>query len=106
MNGNPVGAEPGASPEAVRLHENFPNPFRDATLLPFSLGAPDAVEVVVYDVLGRRVRRLAERDYPAGHHGVAWDGRDGSGQPVPAGVYVAQLRAGDVVRTRKLLVVR
>lgn len=89
-----VGVEGrGALPEAPALEGAFPNPFGTSTRLAFGLERAQAVEVAVFDVLGRRVRTLLRQSLAAGRHTAAWDGRDEAGTPVPAGLYVARLAA-------------
>ena len=62
--------------------------------------------VEVYDVLGRRVRRLADGMLGAGIHEVVWDVRDGHGTMVAAGTYFYRVTAGDRTETGKIVVVR
>jgi flagellar hook assembly protein FlgD len=45
------------------------------------------VQVNVYDVAGRQVRKLADRLFPEGETSLAWDGTDDTGTKVPRGVY-------------------
>jgi len=80
-----------------------PSPFRDETLLSFTLGAPTATELAVYDVAGRLVRVLLREELPQGDHAVSWDGRDDSRLRVSGGTYFVKLTAGDVTRTRKVV---
>ncbi|MEM1042093.1 MAG: M14 family zinc carboxypeptidase [Bacteroidota bacterium] len=106
-NANPVSTEgDGAQPDQVVLFENYPNPFDRQTLIPFELPQASTVSLAVYDLLGQRVRTLADGLYAAGSHSATWDGSDGAGQAVASGVYVVTLRAAGSVKTRKLLVVR
>ena len=57
------------------------------------VGDDSPVEVLIYDLQGRRVRRLAEqRALSTGSYGIAWDGRDEQGAVAPPGVYLARLR--------------
>lgn len=106
-NGNPVANEgDDVQPGQAVLFENYPNPFVERTLIPFELPEASDVSLAVYDLLGHRVRVLADGVHTAGSHSVAWDGRDGAGQEVASGVYVVTLRAAGAVMTRKLLVVR
>ncbi len=69
----------------------FPNPAPGRTTFSFSLAADAAVELAVYDVRGRRVRDFGGQEMAAGTHALAWDGRDGSGNTVASGVYLARL---------------
>lgn len=92
-----------AGPGPVRSLSGFtaaPNPFNPSTLFllpPDGGGGP--VRVDVYDIAGRRVRRLEGTSTAEGRTGFPWDGRDESGRPVPSGVYfgVAETRAGRAV---------
>jgi len=75
------------------------------------VGDDSPVEVLIYDLSGRLVRRLVEqRGVSTGTYGVGWDGRDELGAVVAPGVYVVRLRvdtdtqgalvgAGEVLRT-------
>ena len=57
------------------------------------VGDDSPVEVLIYDLQGRLVRRLAEqRALSTGSYGIAWDGRDEQGAVVPPGVYLARVR--------------
>lgn len=84
------------STEAPALSSNatlaaaYPNPFHEATRLRLQMDTPGRVRAVVYDVLGRAVTMLVDRWYGAGGHDVTWDGRDASGRPVAAGLYVVR----------------
>ncbi len=106
-NGNAVSNEnDGTQPGQAMLFENYPNPFVERTLIPFELPEASEVSLAVYDLLGHRIRVLADGVHAAGSHTATWDGHDGAGQPAASGVYVVTLRAAGTVTTRKLLVVR
>jgi len=69
-----------------------PNPFARGLSAGFALASPGHAELSVIDCGGRRVRELAEGEFPAGPHQAVWDGRDGRGIAVPAGIYFLELR--------------
>ena len=69
-----------------------PNPSDGRTSLRFSTPAQADVQLVIYDVRGRLVRRLTDGTRGAGSHIVDWDGRDGDGRSVPAGAYFGLLK--------------
>jgi glucose/arabinose dehydrogenase len=69
-----------------------PNPFRTRTEIQFAMAEAGAVKLEVYDVSGRRVRRLLEGAVGPGTSRVAWDGSDDGGSPLPPGVYMGRLR--------------
>jgi len=83
-----------------------PNPARggDARVL-FRVPSARPVEVAIYDATGRRVRSLAAGTMPAGIQSVSWDGRDESGSPVAAGMYIVRLSSGRGYEPSERLVV-
>ena len=82
------------------------NPTGGASTFRLELPERTAVEVSVYDALGRRVTTLVRGERDAGSHVLAWDGRDARGAAVAGGVYFVRLRTSDVTLTEKILRVR
>jgi len=87
----------------VSLGPNRPNPFSGSTTIRFDLPRAAQVGLRVYNVAGRVVRDLIEPSQSeAGQHEISWDGRDQSGRPLAAGVYLYRLtvdgKAGPVRR--------
>lgn len=101
-------ASAGASldPFTFGLDTIYPNPFTEEAMLGYRLPAPGAVALEVFDLLGRRVRVLADGHAEAGHYAARWDGRDASGRPVASGLYLIRLRTSDATATRRVSVVR
>lgn len=98
-------------PESVlpfqnRLTRNFPNPFNPSTRIGYSLARPGRVRLTVFDLAGREIAVLVESSMPAGNHSAVWDGRDGSGRPVPGGLYLCRVEAPGFTQTRKMLMVK
>ena len=101
---DPADSDEGTSEAgSVTLGPPFPNPCSAQTTLTFALDRPRAVELALYDVLGRRVTTLVRGILPAGAHAAQWDGRDAQGRPVRAGIYWARLEAGTTEHTRRIL---
>lgn len=101
----PSGVDP-TPPAPHRVLAVGPVPFRAALDLALTLSQPERVTVDVFDVRGRRVRRLVERSLPAGAHGFTWNGRTESGEPAPAGIYFVRYRGGDTSEIRRAVRVR
>jgi len=99
---------PGALiPIAMQLSQAAPNPAPGATSIAWAIPAPAPVELTLFSVDGRTVRRLLRHAaHDAGWHETAWDGRDDAGSPVPSGVYFYRLEAAGRVASRKLLLLR
>jgi hypothetical protein len=104
-----AAAVPTPGPSAAhgaRLLPNAPNPFNPSTTICFELEAAAPVRLGVYDVRGRLVRLLAEGPFAAGRHQVRWDGHDGAGRALAAGVYLCRLEAGQARAARALSLVK
>jgi uncharacterized repeat protein (TIGR01451 family) len=100
----------GARPLAVQfgLAQNAPNPFRDRTLVGFSLPVQCRVKLGVFDIAGRQVASLSDQDWEAGSHSLAWSGRMQGGALAPGGVYVIRMVArstnGGEYRAQKTMI--
>lgn len=105
-NGGTVSTSDAPAGRVTSLGLPSPNPTRAGLRVERVIARAGAVDLVVLDVLGRRVRTLATGDAPAGRSDVVWDGLDDAGAPVPAGVYVLRLAAPDAVVTRRVVVAR
>lgn len=84
----------------------YPNPSTAGMTLAYALDRGAESRLEVHDLAGRLVRVLVSGSLPAGEGAIAWDGRDKEGRPVPAGLYLARLRAGGAERVLRLSVVR
>ena len=101
-----TAVEPAAVPERFVLHQNYPNPFNPTTTIQYDLPEATAVRLELYDVLGRRVHVLVDRDQPAGTYRLRWDGRDAGGHGVASGLYLSRLVTPAFTQTRTLLLVK
>jgi hypothetical protein len=88
------------------LADARPNPFNPSTSIGYTMAADGFAEIAVYDVRGKRVRTLVSGYAVAGFNEVRWDGRNDSGERVASGVYLYQLRAGKVVETKKMVLLK
>lgn len=90
-----------ATPERFRLDANYPNPFRRATRIAYTLPRRSAVHLALYDATGRLVEVLVQASQPAGRHAVSFEA-----DALPGGVYFCRLDAGAFRQTRSLLLLR
>mgnify|MGYP001406215651 FL=1 len=84
----------------------YPNPFNPITTLRYDLPEQAFVALTIYDMLGREIVQLVKTTQEAGFKLVQWDGSDITGRPVSAGVYLYQIRAGEFVQTRKMVLLK
>ncbi len=93
-------------PDIFALHENYPNPFNPVTTITYDLPERIMVRLTVFDITGRRIRQLVNGYQEAGFQSALWEGTDDRGQPVSGGLYFYQLKAGEFVETRKMLLIK
>ncbi|MBM3316424.1 MAG: hypothetical protein FJY75_01090 [Candidatus Eisenbacteria bacterium] len=82
------------------------NPLTGPTEIAFQVPARVAVRLSLFDVGGRLVRTIADREFDAGVHTLAWDGRNGTGQAAASGIYYCRLQAPGFDATQKLVLQR
>ena len=95
-----------ALPEGFELNQNYPNPFNPTTEISFSLPESQNVELVIYNMRGRKVATLIDGYLSAGEHRVEWDSTDDDGNTVASGVYLYKLIAGTVTVSKKMTLVK
>ena len=116
---NPVSIEEEKYlPKEFSLSQNYPNPFNPSTTIRFTIPTVERfaeslnnnerignslynVLLKVYDILGNEVATLVNEELPDGEYEVEWNASD-----LPSGIYFYQLRAGDFVETRKMLLIK
>jgi hypothetical protein len=84
------------------LMQNVPNPFRSSTRIAFALERTGRVKLHVFDAKGRLVRVLVDEMREPSTYVEAWDGRDGRGRSVSAGVYFYRLEIPGTSAVRKM----
>lgn len=98
---------PPAGPSAVgRSLVAWPNPFNPSTTLRYDVQQAGIVELDVYDLRGRLVRRLLRQHRAAGRHTLQWDGRTEAGELAASGTYLLCMRTPAYTVSRKLTLMR
>jgi hypothetical protein len=95
-----IGHSPNLTIE-FRLQQNYPNPFNPTTAIMFSIPKFSYVELNVYDLLGRKVSTLINKELGAGEYKIQFNGSS-----LPSGVYIYMLQAGSFRDSKKLLLVK
>ncbi len=90
----------------LQLRANRPNPFSSPTMIEYALERDGEVELQICDVTGRNIRMLFHGMLAAGEQRFVWDGRDDSGREMPSGTYYYQVRMGDQVGSRGMILIR
>ena len=92
-------------PEGFVLYQNYPNPFNPSTNIGFQISDGGFMSLKVYDVLGNEVATLVNEEKPAGVYEIEFQSTVDSHQ-LPSGVYFYQLKAGDFIQTKKMILLK
>ncbi len=97
-------------PQTIELSQNFPNPFNLQTTIvyevPQSLYEGADVQLIIYDLLGQRVRTLVNDKRFPGRFTVVWYGVDDDGNTLASGMYIYRLSVGDRTQARRLVLLK
>jgi len=104
--GNAIDTSIELVPETYALYQNYPNPFNPVTMISFSTPHDGQVQLVVFDILGREITELVNNSMTSGYHSVEWNGLDADGAPVPSGLYIYTLTAGDKTYSEKMMLMK
>ena len=108
-NGN-LGIVTDAVNESIRLDQfnlmqNYPNPFNPSTIISYQLPVSSEVTLIVYDVLGNEIATLVNEEKEPGIYETEFNLASSIKNPA-SGIYFYQLKAGDFVQTKKMLMIK
>ncbi len=97
--------------EKIILLQNYPNPFNPETWIPYQISVQSDVEINIYNSLGLKIRTLKLGNKMPGYYiskskAAYWDGKDETGDTVPTGTYFYQLKAGNLYKTKKMVIIK
>jgi photosystem II stability/assembly factor-like uncharacterized protein len=88
-------------PETFKLYQNYPNPFNPTTTIKFEIPERSFVTIKVYDVLGGEVATIINEEKLSGNYEVEFDGSQ-----LNSGIYFYQIKAGNFVETKKMILLK
>lgn len=104
------------SPDRFELYQNYPNPFNPSTIISFTIPSVtlsevegSRVQLKVYDVLGNEVATLVDEYKPAGSYEVEFNAAHSAAanlRAITSGVYFCQLKVGDYLETKKMVLLK
>ena len=108
---NQLNVTNNSAPKTFKLYPNHPNPFNPSTEIVFDLPAEKQNTVLIrldiYNINGQKVRSLLQQSLPTGkQYQIHWDGKDGLGNTLPAGIYFGFLKAGNFQQSIKMCLVK
>ena len=100
-----IGEDSGI-PVDYYLAQNFPNPFNPTTTIKYGLPQPGDVQIIIYDILGHRVKDLIDERKSAGHHREQWDATNNTGERVSTGIYYYKIKSEHFTQIKKMILIR
>ena len=88
-------------PTEYSLFQNYPNPFNPSTSIQYAISSRQFVSLKVYDVLGNEIETLVNEEKSVGTYEVTWKATN-----LPSGVYFYQLRAGEYLSVKKMILLK
>ncbi|MGA7161601.1 MAG: glycosyl hydrolase 53 family protein [Bacteroidota bacterium] len=79
----------------------YPNPFNPSTTIEYTIPSSSQTSVVIFDLLGRNVTMLVDSFKNAGDYSISWMANN-----VPSGVYFCRMESGNVIETKKLMLLK
>ncbi len=89
------------TPKNFTLEQNYPNPFNPSTKIRFDIPKQSFIKLVVYDILGREIEKLVDKEMLPGSYETTFDGRNLSN-----GVYFYRIEAGGFVKSSKMVLIK
>jgi hypothetical protein len=100
------GMDRPETPEATYLSQNYPNPFNPSTTIEYYIPEKCFIRLEVFDISGKRIVSLIEREQDSGSHLVTWNGKDGKGRSLASGIYFYRLIADRETISKKLMLLK
>jgi len=89
------------TPLAFQLDQNYPNPFNPSTKIEYTIPTDGYTELKVYDIMGNSITTLVSEAKPAGSYDIVFDASD-----IPSGVYFYTLTSGELIISKKMMLVK
>ena len=96
----------GEVADGFALGDAYPNPFNPETEISFTLPGRAEASLVIYNILGEKVKTLVSGEMDAGTHRVRWNGTDEAGNSVASGIYFYRLKTEDFDQTMRMILMK
>ena len=88
-------------PTEYSISQNYPNPFNPTTKIKFALPKTALTKIIIYDLIGREVQTLINKELEAGYHEISIDANN-----LTSGVYFYRVQSGDFIQTKKMILMK
>jgi len=96
-----IEVEVDFTPKEFALYQNYPNPFNPATIIKYDLPNISDVSLIIYDILGRKVKELVNAKQQAGRYEIQFNASS-----LSSGVYIYQLVADKYISSKKMILLK
>ena len=103
---NTAGDQLSITPNSFVLEQNYPNPFNPETTISFQLAKNSKINLTIYNMEGKLIKRLESGLRDAGSYEIKWNGLDERGQQVTSGVYFYRLDTGEFSDMKKMILIK
>lgn len=93
-------------PNKMELLQNYPNPFNPETTIKFTIDKQKDVSLIVYNLLGERVKTLLNGEKQKGVYEITWNGKNENGTQLPSGIYFLRFEADGTQFLKKLVMLK
>jgi hypothetical protein len=101
-----IASDPSALPKEFSLGANYPNPFNPSTRFVVAIPQTAHVEIVVYDLLGRKVKTLLNEERSPGYSTIEWNGCTDNNTMAPSGVYFVRMMSEKFTAVHKIMMMK
>jgi len=92
--------------KAFNMLKNYPNPFSSSTKIEYSLSETGNVEIIIFDINGRIIRNLFNKNQISGTYNCIWDSKDNSGKSIQSGIYICNVKFKNQILNTKMLLIK
>ena len=93
-------------PERFSLKQNYPNPFNPSTKIEFEIPNRASVQISIFNTTGQLVKSIQVGEMNQGVHSAVWDGKDDHGVSSSTGTYFYQVKVGETMQSKKMLLLK
>jgi hypothetical protein len=93
-------------PRSFVLYQNYPNPFNPETIIKYQLPASVKINLEIYNILGKKVKKLVDSYQSPGYYSIKWDGTDDHGSKVASGIYIYRIQMEKKLYFRKMILLK
>ena len=93
-------------PKQFALFQNYPNPFNPETNIKYQLPKNEHVSILIFNMLGQKIRTLVDEERNACYYNIIWDGNDDQDVNMPSGVYFYRIQAGEFFDMKKMVLTK